>query len=357
MDNSQEEVKISLFDREPTNELKKENIKKVNNEKNTCRKILRKLKKIFIILGILLLLYTIFNIICSIYEDYKVKSYSYGTNVNVNGHNMVAKIEGEANEHTIIFLTGFIVPSPVIYYKPFTEFLSKQYKVVTIEPFGYGLSDIVDDKRTIDNVATEIHTCIEKLNIKNYYLMAHSLGGIYTIYYSIKYPNEVLGFIGLDNSVPRIEDYGNDSGVLGYGAKLYYTENLLGYNRIKSIINKNNLIVPLPESSYNYTDEDKEMFRNIQLSKGFNKSIRNEGTIVPNNYSVIHDKKFPSNMTVIQFISSSFCESLPIYKQLHIDAGSESLSNEVIVLSGKHGDFFIQHMDEIMNKMNSLIKK
>jgi pimeloyl-ACP methyl ester carboxylesterase len=344
----------STLSNSPENDLNK-NISKPKTKKSMVKKVLL---YIFGTLGVLLLLYILLNVICLLYEKHKVKSYNYGTTVNVNGHKMNINTVGESNEPTIVFLTGYIVPSPVIYYKPLTELLSKTYKVITIEPFGYGLSDIVDEERTIENIVPELHSCVEQLNIKNYYLMAHSLGGMYSLYYANQYPNEVIGFIGFDTTVPKIA--GNDEKIrnsINSSVKKYYWFNFFGLNRMMSLFNNSNLIVPLPVKVYNYSDEEISMFRNVELAKGSNKNIVDEAFQSIHGLDVIDNMKFPKNITLLHFDSSKNTKSFSNYEQLHKDVGSESLSNEVISLEGGHGDFLFKHNDIIVSKLNDFIKK
>ena len=72
-----------------------------------------------------------------------------------------------------------------------------------MEPFGYGLSDQVDTERSIENIIEELHTCLEEIGVHQYYLMAHSISGLYSLYYANTYPEEIHGFIGIDSSVPK----------------------------------------------------------------------------------------------------------------------------------------------------------
>lgn len=44
--------------------------------------------------------------------------------------------------------------------------LSPKYRVV--EPFGYGLSDITEDERTIENITEEIHEALQVIGVKKY---------------------------------------------------------------------------------------------------------------------------------------------------------------------------------------------
>lgn len=75
-------------------------------------------------------------------------------------------IQGDGKE-TIVLLPGYGTASPVLDFKPLVDELSPYYRVVVIEPFGYGLSDDTDKVRTSQNIVDEIHECLQKLNIKS----------------------------------------------------------------------------------------------------------------------------------------------------------------------------------------------
>jgi len=285
-----------------------------------------------VILGIILI-YTLFTIICSIYEKSKIRSYNYGTKLDVNGHTMNVKVVGEKNEPTIVILTGMASPSPVLHYKPVTEALSDKFRIIVLEPFGYGLSDIVDDERTIDKITSELHTAIEKLGVKEYYLMGHSIGGLYSLQLANQYPDEVLGYVGLDPTVPRVKEYSPSSGESAF--KVVRLLNTLGFTRIPTIFNKKNLILPL-YNGYNYTDEELSIFKNLSLSKSFNKNVINEISHLFDNADSLRDKKFPKNIPVITYLASQNNEKFDNYKPVHEEVGNESISNEVIVLEGNH---------------------
>ena len=75
--------------------------------------------------------------------------------------------------------------------------------MITVEPFGYGLSDQVDTERSIENIIEELYTCLEEIGVHQYYLMAHSISGLYSLYYANTYLEKIHGFIGIDYSVPK----------------------------------------------------------------------------------------------------------------------------------------------------------
>ena len=92
------------------------------------------------------------NIVSSKSKLEKIES--YGQFVAVDGKNMNVVIQGQGEE-TVVLLPGYGTGSPGIDFMPLVEELAPFYKVVVIEPFGYGLSDVTDKERTIDNIVDE----------------------------------------------------------------------------------------------------------------------------------------------------------------------------------------------------------
>ncbi len=138
-----------------------ENIVKKKGERNMRKKILKIMKWAGLILLGAAAALMIWNFICKQAEQSKIQA-AYGTVVEVNGHNMVVDIKGEDNETTIILLPGWGSSSPVLEFLPLAEELSKDFRVITIEPFGYGLSDRVGTEREISVVVEELHECTQR---------------------------------------------------------------------------------------------------------------------------------------------------------------------------------------------------
>lgn len=98
--------------------------------------------------------------------------------VEIDGHNMSVYIEG-SGEKTLVFMSGGGTCSPILDFKSLYSLLSNKYRIVVIEKFGYGFSDVVDKKR-----------------------------GIEALYWAQQYPEEVLAIIGIDMAVPKsYQDY------------------------------------------------------------------------------------------------------------------------------------------------------
>lgn len=202
------------------------------------RKIFKIIKWLAIVILILCCMGSTWNYFCKKREIPKVQA-AYGNAVKVNGKKMTVEIAGLQAEESpvIVLLPGLGSPSPVLEFRPLAEELGKTYKVITVEPFGYGLSDPADTERSIENIVEELHACLEEIGVHRYYLMAHSISGLYSLYYANTYPEEVRGFIGIDSSVPKQnENEPFDTTKLNLlMAYLSKTKNVLGISRICEI--------------------------------------------------------------------------------------------------------------------------
>jgi pimeloyl-ACP methyl ester carboxylesterase len=152
----------------------------------------RCIKVIVIIIVILMLFLTISFIrhkICLSNE--KDLLTPLGELVEVDGHDMSIYIEGEG-DHTLVFLSGSGTCSPILDFKSLYSLLSDDYRIVVVEKFGYGFSDIVDSDRDIDTVLGQTRTALDKAGINGpYVLCPHSMSGIEALYWAQQYPEEV----------------------------------------------------------------------------------------------------------------------------------------------------------------------
>jgi len=116
---------------------------------------------------ILILLLTIAGALGELNFKKKFEAIDYGIKVDVDGLKMDVGIVGEGNEPTIVLLPGLNIVSPVISYKAFAETLSDKFRVITVEPFGYGISDNTKKERINENIVSELHTCLQNLVLKS----------------------------------------------------------------------------------------------------------------------------------------------------------------------------------------------
>ena len=173
-----------------------------------AKRTLRKLLKVVLIIAAIIILFVITSLvrhkICSSRE--KDLLTPLGELVEVNGHNMNIYTEGEGNK-TLVFLSGGGTCSPILDFKSLYSLLSSEYKIVVVEKFGYGFSDVVEEKRDIDTILSETRMALDQAEIQGpYVLCPHSLSGLEALYWAQKYPDEVEAIVGLDMAVPAYYD-------------------------------------------------------------------------------------------------------------------------------------------------------
>lgn len=123
--------------------------------------------------------------------------------VNIDNKIMRVLSKGKGDK-TIVLLSGFSTEDPLEDFKPLIDELSADFKVIAIEYFGYGQSSIIQNDRSNKIMIEEIRKALKELNVKPpYILMPHSMSGLYCLYYSKFFPEEVLAIIGIDMSLPQ----------------------------------------------------------------------------------------------------------------------------------------------------------
>lgn len=119
-----------------------------------------------------------------------------GELVEVNGNKMSVYTEGDGDK-TLVFMSGSGTCSPILDFKSLYSLLSNDYKIVVVEKFGYGFSDVVDENRDIDTMLSETRMALDKAGIKGpYVLCPHSMSGLEALYWAQKYPEEVEAIVG-----------------------------------------------------------------------------------------------------------------------------------------------------------------
>ena len=321
------------------------------------RRIFMIMKWVFVALLGAVAVLVIWNFICKKAEQSKVEA-AYGRTVEVNGHNMTADIKGEDNEITVILLPGWGSPSPVLEFLPLAEELSKDFRVITIEPFGYGLSDRLGTEREISTIVEELHECTQKLGCDQYYLMAHSLSGLYSLYWANAYPQEVQGFIGIDPSVPKQSDEEplpiSMAALNKLSAYFQKTVNVLGITRLLSIGHPENAIYA--DTVYPYSDRELEVFRILSMDYAYSKDIMNEIKHMEAGLESVRDMKFPQTVPVLQFVSGDNCELLETWETLHREVITETDMSEVLRLEGGHYLHF-ERKQELVEKVREWVRK
>ena len=254
------------------------------------------IKMTLIILGVVILLFLAIFINHQIRLKKEAKLLTpIGQLVEVDGHKMNIYIEGEG-EQTIVFLSGGGTCSPVLDFKSLYSLLSDDYKVVVVEKFGYGFSDVVDKERDVVSVLADTRAALAAAGVEGPYILCpHSMSGIEALYWAQQYPEEVSAIVGLDMAVPgAYEDYKMNMPML----KLSQLAARVGIIR---------LLPGVAESEAmkygTLTEEEKEIYKAVFFSRTATTTMMNEVGSIKESAKVVDDAGVPQ-VPMLLFVSN-----------------------------------------------------
>ncbi|MBB6020177.1 pimeloyl-ACP methyl ester carboxylesterase [Paenibacillus sp. JGP012] len=304
------------------------------------RRILRILLKVImiIILAIVLfvgIVYTV-NRVSSHSEMQKLEP--YGQLVSVAGKQMNVLVEGEGEE-TIVILPGFGMASPALDFKPLLSRLKSDYRVIVIEPFGYGLSDQTEKERSTANISSEIHEALQRLGTDRYILMAHSISGLYSLDYVNRYPDEVEAFIGLDHSVPSLSEQKVETSDI---VPVKWFRNL-GFARLQLKLGDD------PYEGLPYDEKTQEQLNILIRKNMYNDTQLNEAVSMYSNFQAAKALTFPADLPVLFFVQKNH----PVVHEWvseHEKQIVNSEQGEIVLLEADHY-LYRSHSTEIADKI------
>lgn len=174
-------------------------------------------------------------------------------------------------EKTIVMLPGYGTGSPIHDFMPLVKFLEKDYRVIVIEPLGYGYSQTTKKERTIENILEEYREALKKTEAKPpYVLLPHSISGIYSMYYAGMYPDEIEAIIGDDIVVPSFLEY--DKEIAPSWSR--YLMSFTGVTRLSSIIMPNMITPDMMDAAYSPSEQD--IIRKLTAKTFINETVLNE---------------------------------------------------------------------------------
>lgn len=92
----------------------------------------------------------------------------------------------------IVLLHGYLESSEV--WNGFAEKLSSEFRVISVDLPGHGLSDVYGEVHGMEFMATGIKELIEYLGLNKVFLTGHSLGGYVTLAFLELYPDQLTGY-------------------------------------------------------------------------------------------------------------------------------------------------------------------
>lgn len=126
-----------------------------------------------------------------------------GQLVNVDGHNIHIFRIGNIDNPKIVLMSGSGTVAPVYDFKILYEKLSKNFRVIVIEKFGYGYSDIFDSPADVDTIVSTQKKALDAIGENGpYILLPHSMSGIEALRWAQMYSDDVVAIIGNDMCTP-----------------------------------------------------------------------------------------------------------------------------------------------------------
>jgi pimeloyl-ACP methyl ester carboxylesterase len=123
-----------------------------------------------------------------------------GQLIDVGGHGLHLNCTGSGSPTVVLepgagmssSTTGWITPA-----------VAPDTRVCVYDRAGRGWSDPADTPQDATQIATDLHTLLQRANVPGPYVLAgHSFGGLYALTYAAQYPDEVSGMVLIDSTAP-----------------------------------------------------------------------------------------------------------------------------------------------------------
>ena len=257
-----------------------------------------------------------------------------GKLVPVGRNRMHIYSEG-TGKRNVILLSGWGTAGPVIDYKPLIEALKNDFKVTVVEYFGYGWSDWTNEPRTNANVVEETRLALTEAGISPpYILVAHSISGLYALYYANKFPDEIDAIIGLDTTIPAQRKYFQS----GRPSSLPSLMRIFGILRLMFLFDPRVVGHQFPA----YSEVERRMMATMYFWNYANPSQRDEYAELSENAKELDGWKYPITIPISMILSRTSVDEGPKstpgldWKKAHEDIIAGNKNGRVFVLNGGH---------------------
>ena len=127
-----------------------------------------------------------------------------GVFAEVSGHKIHIFRAGDESSPKLVFLSASGTAAPAYDFKILYSKLIDRFRIIVIEKFGYGYSDIYEGPTDIDSVVNYQREALKQIGERGpFILLPHSMSGIEAIRWIQLYPEEIAALIGIDMAVPK----------------------------------------------------------------------------------------------------------------------------------------------------------
>ena len=120
--------------------------------------------------------------------------------IDVGGHSLHLNCRGSGSP-TVILEPGAGGISSTFGW--ITPAVARDTRVCVYDRAGRGWSEPADSPQDAAQIATDLHTLLQRGHVPAPYVLAgHSFGGLYVLAFAARYPDEVAGMVLLDSTEP-----------------------------------------------------------------------------------------------------------------------------------------------------------
>lgn len=299
-------------------------------------------KTILKILGIILAVIVVLILICAIRHAFKNRSDrklykdAYGQYFTTSsGDRLNYTFMDSDSEKVAVILPGMGCASTRYEFDAFAKEINDDYKLILVDPLGYGLSDQASTPRTVENYCSELHELMNSLEYDKYTIIGHSIAGIYAVYYANTYTDEVEAFIGIDASAPHQMDadmaIAKPDNMVTLYTFMKYGLYETGIYRIMTELGKDQVMATVPDLS----KEDQDKYLALYCETPLNKTQMDEVKHLGYNMEKTYDMKFPESIPVLYVLSQDNCNTMDIWEPIHKDLVTNP-DSKIVIIEGAH---------------------
>jgi pimeloyl-ACP methyl ester carboxylesterase len=126
-----------------------------------------------------------------------------GQLINVGAHRLHLHCTGSGSPTVVLQPGGGDFSSGMAWIAPA---VASETRVCVYDRAGRGWSEPADSPQDAAQIATDLHTLLQRGNVPGpYVLVGHSFGGLYVLTYADRYPDEVAGMVLVDSTNPATQ--------------------------------------------------------------------------------------------------------------------------------------------------------
>jgi pimeloyl-ACP methyl ester carboxylesterase len=232
---------------------------------------------------------------------------------------------------SIVLLGGLGTPAPALDFAPLIREL-EDYDVIVVEGFGYGYSDQPPVERTVENIASELHEALTKLDVPRPYVLAgHSIASFYTLFYANRHRNDVSAVVGIDPTVLPAHTVRTDQTRVPAGG--------INWQRLiaaSGLLRWASMLVPslVEPDGTAYTLRERDQMRLMTNWNFGNASVLDETDRIADNARKVQLLRYPDDLPVLTFLAAG--KETPPDPARHETRLQNVRHHEIVMLPGGH---------------------